>query len=708
LLNFIVIFSFFEGKNKLIKKMLRKIYIALLILTLNATISFSGNVDSLISEAQKAQGKEKIELLLKVTWKMRNSAPEKAIPYCQEAIDLADSLKEYYELSKGYSFLGVLYRNLSLFNIAFTYYKHSLEISRTYGFDDQLAYGYNNIGNIYLYQNLPHRAVSYLKKADSLGKKLNNDDIRAYSLQNLGRAYIAIGYGDSAIYYIQKALDIRLKDNMWSKVPVSYKYLADAYKLKGDLKEAMKYYKQAAMYADFDSDVDLLADYSYQMADLYLKLNKPDSALYYAKKSLETAKKVNTLYRLMSANEMIAKVYASKGMYEDAYQYSQEALKYKDEIFGQEVIKGIKSIEFTEEAVKRQGEIKLLEKDLQIRKLESRRQKIFMRIAFVIMFIIIGFSIALFRNYRKIKTISSELKKNNDIIKEQNAELQTQKNKLLEQTELLQATNKELAAKDRVITQSINYAKRILDAMMGSSTNFSKCEVIKEHFIINKPKEIIGGDFFYFNKYEKFTAIVVADSTGHGIPGAFISIISISILKDLLSREEDFTAADVLEDFRKQIKSILRQDTDEHHVKDGVDISLCLMRKEDKILEYSGAYNPLYIIKDKELKVIKATRSTAGFSLKELPFVNHRIPLEEIDRFYMFTDGIIDQLGGRSKFKFTSKRWRELIVNIQELTMQGQKQAIERVLAQWQGSTHQTDDILVMGIELDKNILQNK
>ncbi len=667
--------------------MKKLLFILLFLTNFSFTYSQAGSVDS----------------LLKIVWDLRNSRPDSAISICNQAIEMADSLKDYHNLAKAYSFMGVLYRNLGFYSIAFSYYSRALDIAREHNVIDQLAYGYNNLGNIYLYQGLYKQAISYLKKADSLGKILNNPDIRAYALQNIGRSYISLNKPDSAIKYLTKTLEIRQNAGINSKIPVTLKYLADAYKLAGKYKTALKYYNLTAKTADFVNDKDLYADFTYQLADLYLRTGKLDSALYYAKLSLAAAANVKSLYRIYMANLINAKVYAAKQDYKKAYYFSQKALSLKDSTFTEEVIKGIKSIEFTEEAIKKETEIKLLEKDLQIKKLESKRKSLWLTISFVIGIIIFALLTIIFFNYIKIKRITQELRATNQIIKKQNIELQEQKEKLRSQTELLQQVNNELANKNRVITQSINYAKNILVALMGSKDILLSFPFVNDFFIINKPKEIIGGDFHYFNKFKNFYAIIVADSTGHGIPGAFISIISISLFKDILfsHEDQDITAAYALEIFRHKIKEILRQERthSEITVKDGVDLSLCLFYPQYDKVEFAGAYNPIYIIKNGQLEVIESTKSTAGYSIRELPFKNHTLKLSEIDKIYMFTDGIFDQLSAHNA-KFTSTRWKNLILKIHDLPMEEQSYLIIKTFETWKSTKEQIDDILILGLDI--------
>ena len=232
---------------------------------------------------------------------------------------------------------------------------------------------------------------------------------------------------------------------------------------------------------------------------------------------------------------------------------------------------------------------------------------------------------------------------------------------------------------------------------------FEDCDNVRDYFIINKPVEEIGGDFYYFNKFVNFQALIVADATGHGIPGAFLSIISIAIFKDILYNEQQPQAADILEKFRIQLKKFLRQDADDkHELRDSVDAALVLFFPEKEIINFSGARRPLYYFSKGELKEIKGSRATAGYSVRELKFENHFLPANDIYRMYLFTDGITDMLRGEEQTKFTSLGWKQLLKEIQMYTMSGQKNLIIEAIEKWTENGRQTDDILIIGIELER------
>ena len=677
---------------------MKKAFIIFIIQIISFFLVSAQNIDSLINRLAKAQGEQRLELLLDITWEYRNINPEKAIEFCEQAKKLADSLKNYEALAKANSFMGVLYRNLGYYGVAFSYYKHGMEIAKKYNVISQLGYSYNNIGNIYLYQNEPELAIKFLRQADSLAHIYNNYDLQAYAVQNIARAFLLLNEIDSAIKYLKLTVKIRKEHKIYSKLPVTYKYLADSYKAKGDYKRAIEYYHLTESSIDFSTDLDLYADYLVSMSDLYLKLNKLDTALFYASKGLEIAEQVHILYRKFLAFKILAKIFQKKQDYYNAYKALDSAMTVYQHLYTDEVVKSIKSIQFTEQALKQEAEIAKLKYELDIKKLQDKRKQL-------IIIILIGFILfvlTVFRMYvRKEKQLNhylEELNKRNKIIEDKNRELSQQSDELI-------TINNQLTLRDREVRESLRYAKRILNAILTSDILMDNCGLIEECFIINKPLEELGGDFYYFNKFKNFTALVVADSTGHGVPGAMLSIISISILKDILFNIDNPDAGQVLEEFRIQIRSVLRQNEQQSDIlHDSVDMALALLFPEKGILNFAGARRPLLIYTNKgEFIEIKGTKDTAGFSIKRLSFQSKTFTLSQVKRLYLFTDGITDMLINKHWERLGTIRWKKLLSDIQIYAMSGQKEIIEDTIFEWKQKGKQVDDILIVGVELKDN-----
>ncbi|MDA3892886.1 MAG: nitrate/nitrite transporter NrtS [Salinivirgaceae bacterium] len=246
------------------------------------------------------------------------------------------------------------------------------------------------------------------------------------------------------------------------------------------------------------------------------------------------------------------------------------------------------------------------------------------------------------------------------------------------------------------IAQSINYASRIQNAVLPSGDKIA--ELMPEHFILFKPRDIVSGDFYWMARNENKLILTAADCTGHGVPGAFMSMLGVSFLNEIVLKERVNKAHEILNKLRVSVKSTLSQSGGENDTKDGMDMALCIIDYDTMTMQFAGAYNPLYLVRNSELIQYKADRMPIGVHLKEkATFTNHEISLEKGDSFYIFSDGYMDQFGGDEGRKFSSKAFKELILSMQEKSMAEQRVILGENFKMWRGNHSQIDDVLVIG-----------
>ncbi|NOZ45504.1 MAG: SpoIIE family protein phosphatase [Chlorobi bacterium] len=282
-----------------------------------------------------------------------------------------------------------------------------------------------------------------------------------------------------------------------------------------------------------------------------------------------------------------------------------------------------------------------------------------------------------------------------DELFEKNEEITAQKEEIETQSEKIFIQNKN-------ITDSILYAQRIQSAILPSKEKLSSN--FPESFILFKPRDIVSGDFYWFkeihNNDSSYFLVTAADCTGHGVPGAFMSMLGISFLNEIANNEKYSNAAEILEDLRLHVKTSLKQTGKTDEAKDGMDISFCMIDKANMKLNFAGANNPLYLIRNGNLNIWKGDKNPIGIYLKEKDFTNHEIEIEKNDIIFMFSDGYVDQFGGTNGGKFKTKRFKEMLIEIQHKTMNEQKQFLEKTMGDWKGNNEQVDDILVIGIKI--------
>lgn len=298
----------------------------------------------------------------------------------------------------------------------------------------------------------------------------------------------------------------------------------------------------------------------------------------------------------------------------------------------------------------------------------------------------------LLQQQEEILSINEILERRQEEILNKNAELEAQK--------------KEISNKNEHITNSIEYAQRIQFALMKSDKKIP----FKEHFILYKPRDIVSGDFYLVKKTSDFLIITVADCTGHGVPGAFMSMLGISLLTEVVNNhfrklnQTKPSASLILDDLRDNLIRALSQKDAQDSNKDGMDIALCIIDLNTNLMQFAGAYNPSFIIRNKQLTVIEADKMPIGVYIKDIkPFKNNEFQLQENDSIYLFTDGYFDQFGTIERQKFLKKRFKNILLEINNLPMEEQLFYLDKTIVDWMGSLRQTDDILVMGFKISKN-----
>ena len=258
----------------------------------------------------------------------------------------------------------------------------------------------------------------------------------------------------------------------------------------------------------------------------------------------------------------------------------------------------------------------------------------------------------------------------------------------------------ELSVKNKNITDSINYARRIQLAMIPSEKYFNA--IFKESFIFFRPKDIVSGDFFWITEKNDKIFVAAVDCTGHGVPGAFMSIIGIELLRKLIINQKIEEPAEVLNELNKNFADIFK-DVENVTLRDGMDIAFCTIDKASMILEFAGAFNPLYLIRENKITEIKGDRFSVGLEDYEngnQKFTNHHIQLLNDDMIYIFTDGYSDQFGGPEGKKFKFRRFRHLLLSVHQLPLHEQREQLERSIEEWKGDNDQVDDILVIGMKI--------
>lgn len=276
-------------------------------------------------------------------------------------------------------------------------------------------------------------------------------------------------------------------------------------------------------------------------------------------------------------------------------------------------------------------------------------------------------------------------------VKERTAEVVRQKEEIERQSEKLEELYKD-------VTDSIRYAKRLQDSILPPSSYIER--LLPESFVLFKPKDIVSGDFYWMSETEDKILFSAVDCTGHGVPGAFMSLIGANALNQIINTKED-NPAHILNELNRLSSEALNKSEEGIKVRDGMDLALCAISKDMKSLEYAGANNPLYLIRDGEISVTKADKfAIASFEDGKHQYTNNKFELKKGDTIYIFSDGYADQFGGVKGKKFMYRQFRELLISIKDESMTKQEEILNDKIEEWKGSFEQVDDILVIGVRV--------
>lgn len=344
--------------------------------------------------------------------------------------------------------------------------------------------------------------------------------------------------------------------------------------------------------------------------------------------------------------------------------------------------------------------IQLARIDNQLQKISDQDSKIKMQLEAIekqklilcfVLFALLLVSILGYYIYRGYK-----IKKEANIkLEEKNRTISLQKEEIEKQRDLAAAQRDQIAYQKKHITDSIMYALRIQKALIPSLELFSDK---LEHFVLFKPMAIVSGDFYWVSSQENLQVIISADCTGHGVPGAFMSMLGVTMLNEIVNGKHILMPDQIIENLRQGIIKSLNQVAEEDSIKDGMDIAVCVVDFDNSILWYAGANNPLYLVRGEELTHYRADKMPVAIHYKMAPFTLHKIELQKGDAFYIFSDGYSDQFGGPKQKKFMSMQLKETLVAMAGKPMLQQGERLNEIFEEWRGDNPQVDDVTLIGV----------
>ena len=615
-----------------------------------------------------ANSSQKADLLNELAWELRYENTKEALELSGKALKLSQEL----DYSRGIAY-GKLHQAVANFLLshAETLVQDLLDASEYFESSEEEETGYpvclNFLARVYEGYGNYEQGLNYAQKALKEAKKIGYFEGEGDILSNLGLIYSRLSDFDRALESYEKSLAIREEQKNTKAIASSLNLIARTFSLKGDYPEALDYYQKSLDLRTKEKDISGLPWSHLGIASLKEKTADLKGAVYHYKESLKLNRSFGEKRLEVQCLLGLGRIYTEQKKKKEGLEYLQRALDLAEELKAKpllyEVYRALGEFyEKTGDFGKALDQYKLYQKiEREVLSSESRNRLKNQQIAFA----------------------TEQSKREAEIYQLKNVELKKAYN--------------EIEEKNTEITDSIRYALRIQEAVLPQEELFNK--FMPDHFIFFRPKDIVSGDFYWMTQKDHFSVIVAADCTGHGIPGAFMSMLGISFLNEIVGEMEKPVANEILGQLRAQVIKSLHQTGKEGEAKDGMDIALCVLNNKTNELEFAGAYNALYHIREGELTEIKADRMPIAIHRNEdPPFTNQKLRVEKGDTIYLFSDGYADQFGGPNGKKFMYKQFKSLLLSVQDLSMEKQKEIMAEEFDMWKGESDQIDDVILMGI----------
>ena len=599
---------------------------------------------------------------------------EKALTYYFKSLKVNEEIKNKKGISACYNNIGLVYNNQSKFPQALEYYLKSLKIKEEIGDKKGLGNVYTNIGGVYSAESNNEKALEYYFKALKIKQEVGNKLGIGSCYNNIGNVYIDEHNYPKALEYVLKAVKIRTEINDKRGLASSYAVIGIIYKDQAKYAEAMEYYLKSVPILKQVGDIQFLGNCYAEIGKLYNKFSDYKRALTYCDSALQMSKRVKDISMERRAYQSLAEIFADAKQYKEAYEYHVKYKALTDSIYNVENSKQLGDLKTKFEVEKKEAELKLKSEADEIVNAEEKKRQLFIIYSVgSLLVVVFVFSVFLFRRFK--------------ITQKQKHIIGLQKDEVTRQKHIVEEHQKE-------IIDSITYAKRLQRAILPANAEINK--YLSNNFIYYQPKDIVAGDFYWMEHFNGITFIAAADSTGHGVPGAMVSVVCSNALNRAVKEFGLRDTGKILDKTRELVLETFEKSGEE--IKDGMDISLLAIDKNKQQINWSGANNQLWYIADNTLIEIKADKQPIGQTDKPTPFTTNTINLKEGNIFYLMTDGYPDQFGGEKGKKFKYKQLEELLLINSGASLKEQKNILVKSFDSWKGNLEQVDDVTIIGI----------
>ncbi|MDF2436037.1 MAG: protein serine/threonine phosphatase [Bacteroidota bacterium] len=581
--------------------------------------------------------------------------------------------------------IGIVYRRQGNYPNALDYYLQALKMDEETGVKKEIATDLGNIGIVYYKLKDYPKTLRFYYRALTLDKEIGNLNGVARHLGNIGSVYAETKDYAKALENFMQALILAERLDNKGGIARHLSNIGSVYHMMSDYSKALEYYSRALVIKKQLGSKTLMASGTRSIGTLYTATNNFALAEQLLLQSFQFATEAGSPDELKETYKSLSELYKKTGQHAKALYNYERSVAIADSLYNSEKDKEITRKELTYEFDKKESLLKAEhEKEKVIAELNKKKQNIillFVSIGLLLVFIFSAFVFKALKVTRRQK----------QLIEEKSRQTEEQKKIIEHQRDIVEQKNKD-------IIDSINYAKRIQEALLKEEEYVT--EHLPEHFILFKPKDIVSGDFYWALEKEEHFYIAAVDCTGHGVPGAFMSMLGVAFLNEITSASRILSPAEILEELRHKIVKELGQSGKDHESKDGMDMSLVRLNLKTNELQWAGANNPLYIISDGKLQELKPDKQCIGFEHDMQPFKNHNLTLAKASSFYLFTDGYADQFGGNKGKKFKNNQLKDLLIDLNDKSLEVQKNILDQTFIDWKGNLEQVDDVCIVGVKV--------
>ncbi|MBK6523812.1 MAG: tetratricopeptide repeat protein [Sphingobacteriaceae bacterium] len=650
----------------------------------------SSKIDSLKKVLLKAnQDTFKVATLNKLaSTYARTGDLDAALPYFQEAYELSSKLNYHFGIAASLNNLGKVSLGKSAFPAALEYFFKSLEVAERYNFKSGMASAMGNIGIVYDNEKDYNKALRYHYKSLKIEEEIGNLDGVAESYNSIGNIYYYKQNYAKVIECYNKALDIKIKLGDEIGCASTLANIGNIYFYKKEYVKTREYYFKALTYFEKLENLQAIGMLSNNIAETYIGEKNFKEALKYSQKSLQVSTQIGVLDDIKNAYSSLSTIYAGLGNHKLSTDNLRLYIRYNDSIYNDENKRKAIEIDIKYHFDKKATNTRIENERKQIiLKEEAEKQKLIIYFGLGFLILVIVFAIYAFRSFKIKQKI--------------NAQLSIQKEEIVAQRDEIELQRSIVEEKNKGLTDSINYAKRIQYTLLAHEAYLS--ENLKEHFVYFQPKDIVSGDFYWATNMEGAAEnggdlfyLAVCDCTGHGVPGAFMSLLSIGFLSEAIKEKHIKEPGEIFNYVRKRlIENISKEEQ-----KDGFDgVLICINTKDNKVT-YAAANSEPVLVDGETVSYLLADKMPVGIGITNDSFNTFELSYKKGDTLYIYTDGYADQFGGPKGKKFKYKQLNELLLAASGNDVAYQKENLKTNFDKWKRDLEQVDDVCVVGIRL--------